>query len=319
MTYFHNEAHQCGDYCGDNYMSYTGYDCKFDNQAIDVSFCWPWHQDDFHNSSYPYRPQEQGVFLDSRFTFRRYGPITERTEDGHPLAYPVPASNMKQIQVAEVEKRSEATFQRSVEICPPPGLEHVRKPFEGAHSGLQDSPQLPGRCTLPSILGSFPKPDEHEKPVGREPAHLLEMSSLESESDVQGHSPKAEEGASEHQDTAGMRTLLLAYFPRKATEQELEEIFGVYGEITLLNLCKDKFGAPLCYGFLRFREAQAAEKAHDDCRDGHITMKDAGGKVWHLKASWAKTAFGKNGKSGKRFRVRYTQQAQARSWAPEPR
>lgn len=91
------------------------------------------------------------------------------------------------------------------------------------------------------------------------------------------------------------KTLLVAYYPRCAETDDLDKIFEVFGTVAMVNLCRDKLGNSLCYGFIRFEEAFAAEQAFDACQKGTIILHDLEGKPWHLKASWAKTGYCKKG------------------------
>lgn len=110
-----------------------------------------------------------------------------------------------------------------------------------------------------------------------------------------------EHGADPH-DREGRRTLLLAYYPRDTGAEELECVFQKFGRVVMVNLVGNKVGKPLCYGFLRFAEAFAAEKAWSECQMGRVIMHDSAGKAWHLKAEWAKRGFGKKSGGGKHSR-----------------
>jgi len=85
------------------------------------------------------------------------------------------------------------------------------------------------------------------------------------------------------------KTLLVAYFPRSAAEHDLEKAFarGGIGARVSVKIVRDG-AVSRCFGFVRFPTCALAREAFDACQDGRIVMKDADGKSWYIKASWAR-------------------------------
>mmetsp|Transcript_30817 Transcript_30817/g.54725 ORF Transcript_30817/g.54725 Transcript_30817/m.54725 type:complete len:352 (-) Transcript_30817:73-1128(-) len=196
-------------------------------------------------------------------------------------------------------------------VPPPPGLEDplqaglpqsdVLKLLENTDIPFLAPPGL-GRERNPVRVGSEAwdvvksAPTVENVPL---PAMFSRGSSKNKSMEGKAESVNSEEAL----DKGGRRTLLIAYYPRGTTEEGLRSIFESFGKVHIVNLVKDKSGLPMCYGFIRFAEASTAEQAYLSCQTGRVIMHDLDGKAWHLKASWAKNAFGKKGKGAKRARA----------------
>lgn len=85
------------------------------------------------------------------------------------------------------------------------------------------------------------------------------------------------------------RSLLIAYYPREATEADIGEAFGTYGEVRDIYLVV-KGGEPKCYGFVNFTTHEGAVQALEATQRGAIYFFDRRGLQWTVKAEWAKSS-----------------------------
>jgi len=87
------------------------------------------------------------------------------------------------------------------------------------------------------------------------------------------------------------RTLLIAYFPREASESLVWESFQRFGAVEDVNLIWDmKSRRPRCYGFVRFVDRSAAMQGLWATQNRKIELFDNRGLPWYVKAEWAKDA-----------------------------
>ncbi|CAD7971436.1 unnamed protein product [Amoebophrya sp. A120] len=88
----------------------------------------------------------------------------------------------------------------------------------------------------------------------------------------------------------GGQTLLIAYFPWEATEEDVHREFSKHCKVKRVHLVLDKNNTrPRCFGFVKFESKEEAMKALDATREGLVCLNDSRDHVWHLKAEWAKT------------------------------
>jgi len=83
-------------------------------------------------------------------------------------------------------------------------------------------------------------------------------------------------------------TLLIAYFPRDSTSSSLRGLFEKFGDVQKLSLVRDEDGTSKCYAFVRFKALEEAVAVHAMCKSGLVRLPDKEGKVWYVKATWAK-------------------------------
>jgi hypothetical protein len=84
------------------------------------------------------------------------------------------------------------------------------------------------------------------------------------------------------------RSLLVCYFPREANKEMIRQAFAPFGEIETVYLVH-KDGKPACYGFVNFREHEAAAAAQDAAKNEKIELIDKRNSIWHVKAEWTST------------------------------
>jgi len=86
------------------------------------------------------------------------------------------------------------------------------------------------------------------------------------------------------------RTLLVAYFPRCATEEDLGNAFASagIGAPCWASIMRDKTGLSKCFAFVEFSSHELAREAIRACANGCVCMHDHTHKVWHLKTEWAR-------------------------------
>mmetsp|Transcript_103426 Transcript_103426/g.205579 ORF Transcript_103426/g.205579 Transcript_103426/m.205579 type:complete len:198 (+) Transcript_103426:59-652(+) len=84
------------------------------------------------------------------------------------------------------------------------------------------------------------------------------------------------------------RTLLIAYIPRCASTEALENIFRRFGTVCLATIVCEGNGQSKCFGFVSFANHAAANSALLATATGRVILEDENSKVWHLKASWAR-------------------------------
>lgn len=84
---------------------------------------------------------------------------------------------------------------------------------------------------------------------------------------------------------APARTLLVAYFPREATKEELGEALSMHGAVSRVHLIVEKeTRKPKCYGFVEFQTQEAAAAVLAAAEAGAVTMIDGRQHKWHLRA-----------------------------------
>jgi hypothetical protein len=93
------------------------------------------------------------------------------------------------------------------------------------------------------------------------------------------------------------RSLLIAYFPRCADEALLCHALSKFGAVSQIRIIRDGRGVSKCFGFVSFEQAEAAEKAIQECEKGRVIITDSQTKKWHMKASWSDRAQGKTRRS----------------------
>lgn len=98
-------------------------------------------------------------------------------------------------------------------------------------------------------------------------------------------------------DDKKRRSLLIAYFPRCADESRLCGALSKFGAVSLIRIIRDSRGVSKCFGFITFEQAEAAEKAIQECQKGRVIITDKTGKKWHMKANWSDRASGKKRRS----------------------
>mmetsp|Transcript_159972 Transcript_159972/g.298478 ORF Transcript_159972/g.298478 Transcript_159972/m.298478 type:complete len:311 (+) Transcript_159972:67-999(+) len=185
-------------------------------------------------------------------------------------------------------------------VAPPPGLEPPAMQVQNDVQPVDDT-----LLTFPTLRAPPGLCNKHEAVKHQNDAwDVLEDAPFVEKEDV-AKSTSTDSNSDGCPEREGRRTLLIAYFPRGTSEDNLQSVFEAFGNVHTVNIVKDKVGLPMCYGFIRFAKASAAEEAFSTCQTGRIIMHDSTGKAWHLKASWARNAYGK-GKNGKRARARAT-------------
>jgi len=114
------------------------------------------------------------------------------------------------------------------------------------------------------------------------------------------------------QEEARSRTLVLAYLPRDAAEDEIaaavDSAMGKPGCIHRARIVRDRAGTSECYGFFEFVDELTATNVNEACRKGHVVIDDESGHTWHVRASRARRAIvgaetaGRKGVRGRRGR-----------------
>lgn len=97
--------------------------------------------------------------------------------------------------------------------------------------------------------------------------------------------------ASEHpsdSDDRSRTSLLVAYLPRSATNADLSKVFGRFGLLALVSVMRDVVGVSKCFAFVTFERPEGAHAALHFCEEGRLVLPDLAGKMWHVKASWAR-------------------------------
>jgi len=84
-------------------------------------------------------------------------------------------------------------------------------------------------------------------------------------------------------------TLLVAYLPRCATGKDVQNAFALAG---ISPPHAANVVSSTCFGFVKFSDHDAAMTALQACAKGQVGLRDPAGKVWHVKASWARAELG---------------------------
>ncbi|CAK0814664.1 unnamed protein product [Prorocentrum cordatum] len=111
----------------------------------------------------------------------------------------------------------------------------------------------------------------------------------------------SEQRASANPQKAARRmTLVLAYFPRGASDGAIcSALDAALGEMSTVRRCRvvrDREGNGL-YGFFEFQDPETAESALAACSRGSVVLSDEGGHMWHLRASRSERATVANSES----------------------
>jgi len=85
------------------------------------------------------------------------------------------------------------------------------------------------------------------------------------------------------------RTLLIAYFPRRATEEDLLQVLSWVAKVTNVRIVRANTGESRCYCFAEFETLRAAEEVWSKCQDKRVVMNDESGRSWYLTATWARS------------------------------
>ena len=97
---------------------------------------------------------------------------------------------------------------------------------------------------------------------------------------------------------APSRTLLIAYFPREATKEEITKCLSKHGHVTRVHMIFEKdTKKPKCYGFVEFNSTDDASAVLAATEGGAVTMVDTRDHMWHLRAERVR-AFDRNGPLG---------------------
>ena len=119
-------------------------------------------------------------------------------------------------------------------------------------------------------IPSYAEPDEGTKV---EPDSIFEKQSL---------SITQSESLEEASSDARRRTLLVAYFPRAATEHDLVQAIGKVGTIRA-HIEREEDGASKCFGMVEFIDKNSAHAAYNACRRVEVRHDDLTGhtRPWH--------------------------------------
>eukprot|EP00930_Biecheleria_cincta_P082384 TRINITY_DN72121_c0_g1_i1.p1 TRINITY_DN72121_c0_g1~~TRINITY_DN72121_c0_g1_i1.p1 ORF type:complete len:371 (+),score=88.25 TRINITY_DN72121_c0_g1_i1:89-1114(+) len=85
------------------------------------------------------------------------------------------------------------------------------------------------------------------------------------------------------------RTLLIAYFPRRASEEDLLQVLSWVAKVNSLRIVRANTGESRCYCFAEFETLQGAEEAWAKCQQHRLVMNDESGRAWFLTATWARS------------------------------
>lgn len=104
------------------------------------------------------------------------------------------------------------------------------------------------------------------------------------------HHPPKEMAADVGYPVRGGQTLLIAYFPWEAAEEDIEREFSKFCNVKRVHLVIDKSSRkPRCFGFVKFHSKGDAEEALRVTMLGLVQLPDTRGHVWHVKAEWTKS------------------------------
>lgn len=86
------------------------------------------------------------------------------------------------------------------------------------------------------------------------------------------------------------RTLLIAYFPRRASEEDLLAVLSWVAKVTSVRIVRANTGESRCYCFAEFETLHGAEEAYARCLEHRLVMNDESGRSWYLTATWARNS-----------------------------
>lgn len=145
------------------------------------------------------------------------------------------------------------------------------------------APRQEDECLgLTASYGSGDGPGDFKQGRGRQPRS--------SEMGVVHHHPPMEMSKDGGYPAKGGQTLLIAYFPWEASEEDIELEFSKFSRVKRVHLVVDKSSRKArCFGFVKFISKVDAEEALRATMLGLVQLSDARGHVWHLKAEWTKS------------------------------
>jgi len=91
-----------------------------------------------------------------------------------------------------------------------------------------------------------------------------------------------------HAGKMAQRTLLVAYLPRCATEDDVQSAFAGFSTSCVVSIMREGSESK-CFGFVKFLTRDEAQSAMLACTNGGIMIKDRSNKAWFVKASWARS------------------------------
>lgn len=125
---------------------------------------------------------------------------------------------------------------------------------------------------------------------------------------VPGDAPSGIHQQKKRQEEARSRTLVLAYLPRDAAEDDIaaavDSAMGKPGCVHRARIVRDRAGISECYGFFEFADEVTAMNVNEACRKGHVVIDDEVGHTWHVRASRARRAIVGSVTAGRKVRGR---------------
>lgn len=288
ITLIHQDLH------GVHYDLILDHYCQFESVVyIDV------HEDRLQTNS---KSQE---FLEGKVVFLYYSGSQKKEHVIQSISsYKMGLAEMQEDSVASVvqaTKSVEAKNQNVVEesisepdLCAPevpkPQTPVRQKTAPAAPTLQRETSLSESTCAAPgsnSAVGTTTSPGSGGVSSG---GNNASSSSPEPRTVIHHHPPKDTMNYVGQSGTPNGSTLLIAYFPWEATEQDVAREFNKYCSVKKVHLVMDKDRSrPRCFGFVKFASHEDAKTALDVTLKGLVTLNDSRNHIWHLKAEWAKT------------------------------
>lgn len=140
-----------------------------------------------------------------------------------------------------------------------------------------------------------------------QPTHLMQRNEVAAKT-LPGDAPSGLHQQKKRQEEARSRTLVLAYLPRDAAEDDVaaavDSAMGKPGCVHRARIVRDRAGISECYGFFEFVDEITATHVNEACRKGHVVIDDEVGHTWHVRASRARRAIVGSVTAGRKVRGR---------------
>jgi len=170
-------------------------------------------------------------------------------------------------------------------VAPPDAVQHWLEEYPEHTSTPPSEPQTPAyvpEVSYPPEVSYAREPAyPRESAYLREPAYPKEAAySAPAQPAREAKPATSNDGAPPH----AMRTLLVAALPLHATEQDLEELFAMFGPVRKASLMVTGNNVSRCFGFVKFMEHESALAAKEMADSGQLGF--GGGN--QIRVEWAR-------------------------------
>jgi len=173
-------------------------------------------------------------------------------------------------------------------VAPPEAVQHWLEDYPEHASTPPSEPQTP--AYVPDV--SYPPDSYAREAYAREPVYHREPAYPKEVAYPAPPAPAPAQAAREAKPAANndgapphaMRTLLVAALPLHATEQDLEDLFAMFGPVRKASLMVTGNNVSRCFGFVKFMEHESALAAKETADRGQLGF----GNGNQIRVEWAR-------------------------------